>query len=729
MGPQTNTLLGNMGYNAGVRFNLSLNIDAVLQFSENSFYEANATNNFTSDISSISAKIGYSMFENAIISPYYSLGIEQISYKTIKDDIPSERASTVAIPVAAGLRLDISERIDLDATVSYTTSNSDIDKYLEDNNGSNDNFLGVNFILHYDLFTPKSNTDEYYDDSYYADVDFKALESEDEDGDLIPDNDDYCPNTPIGTKVDNNGCPLDNDKDGIADYLDKEKNTPRGVIVDENGVKLSPEKYKSMYSDEGPASRAYANFYNENEIRKEDYKTIDEYLIAKANAFNIAYNNNDDDDLSGKYYKVRIGQFNNSIPARLINKFLSIEDLQSSIDDNGLVTYYVGNYVSVDNAINREMSLENKGFSDLSIIEDEGGVISDYKPKEIISKNKPPQSKEDINQNISDIKNNLEKLNSQKQKAIQKADVQAVKDLNKKIKEENEKIITQTNALKNIENLEVNIEEDVNESATIYRIQIGAHKNKLSDEIFKGIKNVVSFKGKDGWIRYMTGSFNEYKKANDYLNEMRARGFEDAFIVTYKNGQRIGLYRAIKKETAKNKAKSAINSDDYESYSPENENKIEEKPKDQDGDSVLDKNDKCPNTPDGVAVDKNGCPLDSDNDRVPDYLDKEENTPKGAIIDKNGVQLNISYKVQIFVGKSTSDLSASENERMSSLGDINSNQEGDDAYVYWIGPFENQKDAGKILTRAKRMGFSDAFIYTELEGKRIKKKKLESIIY
>ena len=81
------------------------------------------------------------------------------------------------------------------------------------------------------------------------------------------------------------------------------------------------------------------------------------------------------------------------------------------------------------------------------------------------------------------------------------------------------------------------------------------------------------------------------------------------------------------------------------------------------------------------------------------------------------------------MGKSTSDLSASENDRMSSLGYINTNQEGDEAYVYWIGPFENQKDAGKILTRAKRMGFSDAFIYTELEGKRIKKKKLESIIY
>ena len=54
---------------------------------------------------------------------------------------------------------------------------------------------------------------------------------------------------------------------------------------------------------------------------------------------------------------------------------------------------------------------------------------------------------------------------------------------------------------------------------------------------------------------------------------------------------------------------------------------------------------------------------------------------------------------------------------MSSLGDINSNQEGDDAYVYWIGPFENQKDAGKILTRAKRMGFSDAAMIEQILSK------------
>ncbi|MBC8082261.1 MAG: OmpA family protein [Hymenobacter sp.] len=46
------------------------------------------------------------------------------------------------------------------------------------------------------------------------------------------------------------------------------------------------------------------------------------------------------------------------------------------------------------------------------------------------------------------------------------------------------------------------------------------------------------------------------------------------------------------------------------------------KPKDEDGDGVADRKDKCPGTPAGVAVDATGCPLDGDGDGVPDYQDK-----------------------------------------------------------------------------------------------------------
>ena len=53
------------------------------------------------------------------------------------------------------------------------------------------------------------------------------MDIEDEDGDLIPDIDDYCPKTPIGVKVNQFGCPLDGDNDGIPDYIDQEKNTKK----------------------------------------------------------------------------------------------------------------------------------------------------------------------------------------------------------------------------------------------------------------------------------------------------------------------------------------------------------------------------------------------------------------------------------------------------------------------------------------------------------------------
>ena len=57
---------------------------------------------------------------------------------------------------------------------------------------------------------------------------------------------------------------------------------------------------------------------------------------------------------------------------------------------------------------------------------------------------------------------------------------------------------------------------------------------------------------------------------------------------------------------------------------------------DTDGDGVADKDDKCPDTPKGVKVDATGCPLDQDKDGVADALDKCPDTPAGVVVDKNG---------------------------------------------------------------------------------------------
>jgi len=57
----------------------------------------------------------------------------------------------------------------------------------------------------------------------------------DSDGDGVVDSKDQCPETPVGIKVDEFGCPIDSDKDGVPDYLDKCPNTKSGFTVDEFG--------------------------------------------------------------------------------------------------------------------------------------------------------------------------------------------------------------------------------------------------------------------------------------------------------------------------------------------------------------------------------------------------------------------------------------------------------------------------------------------------------------
>ena len=349
MGPETNSLLGNMGYRAGMRLNISDNIDASLLFSNTTLFEKNDDAGFESNLDAVGLHFGYtlnSIFKQSRISPYLSAGLQSLSFKTFNESNQSEwtdRESTIAIPLGLGLRLNISERIDLDATINYTIAMGDIDKSVEENS---DKFISANFTIHYDLFTPKPNQNIYVDESYYADVNFKAMDIEDEDGDLVADVDDYCPKTPIGVKVGQFGCPLDSDNDGIPDYIDQEENTFEGAVVDEKGVQLTDDKYRSMYSNYEAASREYANFYNENEIKRENYKTTDAYLIAKANAFNKAYNDGEvfDNTVEGLKYKVKIGAFSDVVPANVINKYLSLDDLESIPQDNGMVIYAVGTY-------------------------------------------------------------------------------------------------------------------------------------------------------------------------------------------------------------------------------------------------------------------------------------------------------------------------------------------------------------------------------------------------
>lgn len=70
---------------------------------------------------------------------------------------------------------------------------------------------------------------------------------------------------------------------------------------------------------------------------------------------------------------------------------------------------------------------------------------------------------------------------------------------------------------------------------------------------------------------------------------------------------------------------------------------------DSDNDGVRDRDDRCPGTPGGVAVDSKGCSLDSDGDGVPDYRDECPDTPAGREVDQVGCKFVLRETVEMIV--------------------------------------------------------------------------------
>ncbi len=516
-GPKKNFLMGNQGYHFGAKMNLTNNLDLTFLLGNGSLNETNDVDatSFNSEVKTAGLGLRYnfnSISQNSKLTPFISFGGELLNFKTAQQ----KTETAIAFPMGVGIMLDVSERIGLDMGIRYHYTLTDMIDGVEE--GASDNFLVTTFTVHYDLFTPKPRKARpYSDQSFYAEVNFKALDVEDSDGDLIPDIDDYCPETPEGVKVDANGCPIDDDKDGIPNYIDEEANTPRGAVVNAKGVQLSDEQSKSMYSKYNAASREYATYYNENEISKDEFKSLNDYLIAKANAFNIV---NDipsiDTQVQGKRFAVMLGKYKDDVPANLINKYLSFDDLESLMQNDGMVVYSVGSYTTFDEAINRQTQLEiNEGMNNTEIVEIENGMVSVYNPT-------PPAPK-----------------------VVEKEQIKE-EETQEEAEKENIEVAQQ-------EEPEKEVEKQVKSTVgkITFRVQIGAYKVALSKDIFMGVPNVVSFTSNDGYTRYFTGSFSSYAEAVKHQNDMLLRGFEGSFVVAFKDGKKIGLYAAIRATNGK----------------------------------------------------------------------------------------------------------------------------------------------------------------------------------
>ncbi len=201
------------------------------------------------DIINAGASIDFSIAVAESVIPYIGVGGTYLNFSpknsngTILEFNSKDRykKNIFSLMIEAGVDYQLSDRFNLKAGLSYFPTSTD---YLDDISAGkkNDSFLSVLVGVSYAFIGRTDSDHDGVDDRFDLCPDTPLGVKVDEfgcpldsDKDGVPDYLDKCPDTPLGVTVDKNGCPLDSDGDGVPDYLDKCPNTPLGVVVDANG--------------------------------------------------------------------------------------------------------------------------------------------------------------------------------------------------------------------------------------------------------------------------------------------------------------------------------------------------------------------------------------------------------------------------------------------------------------------------------------------------------------
>jgi hypothetical protein len=78
----------------------------------------------------------------------------------------------------------------------------------------------------------------------------------------------------------------------------------------------------------------------------------------------------------------------------------------------------------------------------------------------------------------------------------------------------------------------------------VYRVQVGAFAKPIPEALFKEFSPVTGEKLDNGITRYLAGYFGNRQKVLDAQKDIRALGYNDAFVVAYCDGKRISLAEA-----------------------------------------------------------------------------------------------------------------------------------------------------------------------------------------
>ena len=84
------------------------------------------------------------------------------------------------------------------------------------------------------------------------------------------------------------------------------------------------------------------------------------------------------------------------------------------------------------------------------------------------------------------------------------------------------------------------------DKGVIFKVQIATSSKKLElkPENFKGVEGVTIYEA-GGLFRYTVGKEKNMTTANRLQVQLRAKGFQDAFVVAFSDGKRVAISKAL----------------------------------------------------------------------------------------------------------------------------------------------------------------------------------------
>ena len=113
-------------------------------------------------------------------------------------------------------------------------------------------------------------------------------------------------------------------------------------------------------------------------------------------------------------------------------------------------------------------------------------------------------------------------------------------------------VVVQAKLNKDFSKIKINSElgktdSDINNREIIFKVQIISSSTRLATNSpqFQGLKDVCEYKD-SGLYKYTVGNQKDLKSASDLQSELRRKGFNGAFVVTFNNGKRIPVREALR---------------------------------------------------------------------------------------------------------------------------------------------------------------------------------------